>query len=62
MATKAKEVKIPEDVERGMLRAAVGILGEGYTPDYYDQMIVSELRWAYRLGYEAGRASKERKK
>jgi hypothetical protein len=50
----SQEIAIPQEIERDMFRAAVDALGRGCVREYYDQMIVSDLRWAYRLGYEAG--------
>lgn len=60
--TDSIEIEIPQDVEREMYRTAVETIGTGYVRDYYDQVMVSDLRWAYRLGYEAGKKAVPRKK
>jgi hypothetical protein len=41
--------------KRDFLRTAKEILGYGYTDEYYDQMICSELRMAFELGWREAR-------
>lgn len=53
-ADKAMKMYIREFAE-----TAVDILGAGYTPDYYEQTIISQLRWAFTEGFRRGAESKE---
>ena len=48
------EFKIPPAVEREFFSIAVELLGAGYTKEYYEQTVVSELRTAFRLGMHFG--------
>jgi hypothetical protein len=58
---EVENMKIPKETESSMLQVAVEILGRGYVPGLLVIVFVSELRWAYELGYNAAKAEAKKK-